>query len=160
MVDNLLQSKIYQFSYSFCLPTSTWLQPRSFNYSPISNDGGFLSTMGGSKLMVATTRDMDYFQKKLLVSYRAFTIMELMRSLLSSTDSGRNPAESGQFPEFQRNQFWQRGLPNWFNDSDGILNGIQIPPEWFLESHRRNQFPEFNETESGSSTTTSVFKSS
>jgi len=35
------------------------------------------------------------------------------RSLLSSTDSCRNPAESGQFPEFQRNQFWHRDLPNW-----------------------------------------------
>jgi hypothetical protein len=28
---------------------------------------------------------------------------DFMRSLLSSTDSGRNPAESGQFLEFQRN---------------------------------------------------------
>jgi hypothetical protein len=34
------------------------------------------------------------------------------RSLLSSTDSGRNPAESGQFPEFRRNEFWQSDLPN------------------------------------------------
>ena len=34
------------------------------------------------------------------------------RSLLSSTDSGQNPAESGQFLEFRRNQIWQRGLPN------------------------------------------------
>jgi hypothetical protein len=34
------------------------------------------------------------------------------RSLLSPTDSCRNPVESGQFPEFQRNQFWQRDLPN------------------------------------------------
>ena len=77
----------------------------------------------------------------------------ISRSLLSSTHSGRNPAESGQFPEFWRNQIWQRGLPNWFNDSDGISNGIQILPEWFLESHGRNQFPEFNRTESGSPTT-------
>ena len=38
--------------------------------------------------------------------------VEKLRSLLSSTDSCRNPAESGQFPEFQRNQIWQRGLPN------------------------------------------------
>ena len=78
MVEKLLQSTIYQLSYSFCLPTSPWLQPRSFNYSPISNDGGFLSTMGGIKLMTVTTRDMDYLQKKLLVSYRAFAIMELI----------------------------------------------------------------------------------
>jgi len=35
------------------------------------------------------------------------------RSLLSSTDSCRNPAESGQFPEFRRNQFWHSCLPNW-----------------------------------------------
>ena len=47
------------------------------------------------------------------------------RSLLSSTDSCQNPAESGQFPEFQRNQFWQRGLPNRSNDSGGILNRIR-----------------------------------
>ena len=40
------------------------------------------------------------------------TIMKYGRSLLSSTDSCRNPVESGQFPEFQRNQIWQRGLPN------------------------------------------------
>ena len=78
---------------------------------------------------------------------------------MSSTDSGRNPAESGQFPEFRRNQIWQRGLPNSFNDSDGISNGIQIPPEWFLESHGRNQFPEFNGTESGSPTTTRTMPS-
>ena len=62
----------------------------------------------------------------------------MWRSLLSSTDSCRNPAESGQFPEFRRNQFWQRGLPNRSNDSGGILNRIQIPPEWFRESPGRN----------------------
>ena len=74
--------------------------------------------------------------------------IQFSRSLLSSTDSGRNPAESGQFPEFRRNQIWQRGLPNWSNDSDGISNGIQIPLDWFLESPGRNEFPEFNGTES------------
>ena len=37
---------------------------------------------------------------------------EKVRSLLSSTDSGRNPAESGQFPEFRRNQIWRMDLPN------------------------------------------------
>jgi len=36
------------------------------------------------------------------------------------------------------NQIWQRGLPNSYNDSDGILNKIQIPPEWFWESPGRN----------------------
>ena len=34
------------------------------------------------------------------------------RSLLSSTDSCQNLAESRQFPEFWRNQFWHRDLPN------------------------------------------------
>ena len=34
------------------------------------------------------------------------------RSLLSSIDSCRNPAESGQFPEFRGNQIWQKALPN------------------------------------------------
>jgi len=61
-------------------------------------------------------------------------MQEVRRSLLSSTDSCRNPAESGQFPEFRRNQIWQRGLPNSYNDSNGILNKIQILPEWFWES--------------------------
>ena len=46
--------------------------------------------------------------------------------------------ESRQFPEFQRNQFWQRGLPNRSNDSGGISNRIQIPLEWFWESPGRN----------------------
>ena len=46
--------------------------------------------------------------------------------------------ESGQFPEFRGNQFWQRALPNWSNDSGRISNGIQIPPEWFQESPGRN----------------------
>ena len=75
------------------------------------------------------------------------------KSLLSSTDSSQNPAESGQFLEFQRNQIWQRGLPNWSSDPDGILNGIQILPEWFLESPGRNEFPEFNGMESCPPTT-------
>jgi len=35
-----------------------------------------------------------------------------LRSLLSSTDSCRNLAESSQFPEFHRNQFWHSCLPN------------------------------------------------
>jgi hypothetical protein len=52
-----------------------------------------------------------------------------MRSLLSSTDSSRNLVESGKFLEFQRNQFWQRDLPNRVNNSGRILNIIQIPPE-------------------------------
>ena len=60
------------------------------------------------------------------------------RSLLSSTDSCRNPAESGQFPEFRRNQFWHSCLPNWWNYSGGMWNGIHIPPEWFRESQGRN----------------------
>ena len=64
--------------------------------------------------------------------------MESGRSLLSSTDSCWNPAESGQFPEFQRNQIWPRGLSNWSNDSSRISNEIQIPPEWFQELPRRN----------------------
>ena len=85
--------------------------------------------------------------------------MESGRSLLSSTDSCWNPAESGQFPEFQRNQIWQRGLPNWFNDSDGILNGIQILLELFLELPGRNKFPEFNGTESSPFTTTHTMPS-
>ena len=72
----------------------------------------------------------------------------LWRSLLSSTDSSQNPVESRQFPGFQRNQIWQRGLPNRSNDSNGISNGIQILLEWFLESPRRNEFPEFNGMES------------
>ena len=74
--------------------------------------------------------------------------MNISRSLLSSTDSGQNPAESGQFPEFWRNQIWQRGLPNWLNHSDRLSNRIQILPEWFLESPRRNGFLEFIRTES------------
>ena len=51
-------------------------------------------------------------------------VMPRGRSLLSSTDSCRNPAESGQFPEFCRNQIWQRGLPNSYNDSTGMVPGI------------------------------------
>ena len=70
------------------------------------------------------------------------------RSLLSSTDSSWNPAESRQFPEFRRNQIWQRGLPNWSNDSDWILNRIQILLEWFLKSPGRNEFPEQGRMES------------
>ena len=35
-------------------------------------------------------------------------INKFSRSLLSSTDSCRNPVESGQFPEFRRNQFQQQ----------------------------------------------------
>ena len=34
------------------------------------------------------------------------------RSLLSSTDSCRNPAESGEFLEIHRNQFWHSCLPS------------------------------------------------
>ena len=47
-----------------------------------------------------------------VVQYVPTKMKDRERSLLSSTDSCRNPAESGQFPEFQRNQIWQRGLPN------------------------------------------------
>ena len=52
----------------------------------------------------------------------------VLRSLLSSTDSRWNPVESGQFPEFRGNQFWQRALPI----------DQMIPPEWFQESPGRN----------------------
>ena len=62
----------------------------------------------------------------------------LKRSSLSSTDSCWNLVESGQFPEFWRNQFWQRGLPNWSNDSGRISNRIQITLEWFRDSPGRN----------------------
>ena len=61
-----------------------------------------------------------------------------LRYLLSSTDSCQNLVESEQFPEFQRNQIWPRGLPNWSTDSSGISNRIQIPPEWFQELPGRN----------------------
>ena len=50
--------------------------------------------------------------RKRKLSEETIPSSKILRSLLSSTDSSRNPAESRQFPEFQRNQIWQRGLPN------------------------------------------------
>ena len=56
--------------------------------------------------------DERFCMSQYLPGHPGFSMMLKGRSLLSSTDSGQNPVESRQFPEFQRNQIWQRGLPN------------------------------------------------
>jgi len=45
--------------------------------------------------------------------------------------------ESGQFLEFQGNQFWHRGLPNWLYDSSGMVPGFTWT-EWHPEQQEWN----------------------
>jgi len=60
-------------------------------------------------------------------------LMELsyqrVRTLLSPTDSCRNPAGIRGFREFRRNQIWHRSQPKWEFHSGGIPTGICIFPE-------------------------------
>jgi hypothetical protein len=53
-----------------------------------------------------------------------------VRTLLSPTDSCRNPAGIRGFREFRRNQIWHRSQPKWEFHSGGILTGICIFLEW------------------------------